>query len=307
MRSYGLYGILAIALAAINYACNQQPTVSTTRGAGKVECDESIFPVMQFQAEDFHNTYPEATIAARSVDAREAVVNFVNDSIQVIAIGRPFNAEEVDVMKKANIEYEGYKVALDAIAVIINRQRPDSLFRIGTLDSIFSGAATQWRSGKKSTYQPVAGNVNSSGDEVFRTLIMGGKPFAPSVVRSQTSNDVVNAVVKDPDAVGLVALSWLHGHEQDVRVCRIGGGSYQPDTTLAAGQYFSPAQAHILRKYYPISRDIYLYTRAVARDVTYGFIAYVKDRKGQQNFINHGLVPAAQPVRIVGLTSDKVH
>jgi len=92
-----------------------------------------------------------------------------------------------------------------------------------------------------------------------------------------------------------------------VRVCRLGGGTYQPDSTVVPGQYYSPAQAHVLRKYYPIWREVYLYTRAVSRDVTYGFIAYVKDRKGQQNFINHGLVPAAQPVRIVGLTSDKVH
>ena len=188
-------------------------------------------------------------------------------------------------------------------------------------------------------------------------------------------------------------MSWLRGHDNDVRVCRLGGGTYRPvvraraviegtrgnqqrivitelplqmdkpafmerlkdlvgnkmlnnvsairdesegsrthivlaldtqadayevlnslqrqtqaaDTTLVPGQFFSPAQAHVLRKYYPLSREVYMYTREVRRDVSYGFIAYVKDRKGQQNFLNHGLVPAAQPVRIVGLTSDKVH
>jgi phosphate transport system substrate-binding protein len=307
MRPFGIYGLLGIALAAIIFACNQQPTVSTTRGSGIVECDESIFPVMEFQAGDFHNTYTEATIAARSAEAREAVVNFVNDSIRVIALGRSFNEEEAGILKKANIDYEGYKVALDAIAVIINKQRADSLFRIGLLDSIFSGTQTHWGVGKKSAYHPVAGNVNSSGDEVFRAHIMKGRPFGPSVVRSQKSVDVVDAVAKDPDAIGLVAMSWLQGRENDVRVCRLGGGTYQPDSTVVPGQYYSPAQAHVLRKYYPVWREVYLYTRAVSRDVTYGFIAYVKDRKGQQNFINHGLVPAAQPVRIVGLTSDKVH
>ena len=83
--------LTAAAIALLAISCDQQPTVSTTRGVARVECDESLFPVMQLQAEDFHNTYPEGRINIRSVEAREAVVNFVNDSIRVITLGRPFN------------------------------------------------------------------------------------------------------------------------------------------------------------------------------------------------------------------------
>ena len=151
------------------------------------------------------------------------------------------------------------------------------------------------------------GDINSSTDEVFRQSILRGRPFGPPVARVKSSTDLLEAVKKNPDAIGLVGLSWLHGHEGEVRVCRLGGGTYQPDSTEVPGQFFSPAQAHVLRHYYPIWRDVYMYTREPRRnEVTYGFIAYVKDRKGQQNFINHGLVPGAQPVRIVETTSQKV-
>ncbi len=297
---------LAMTLTLV-ISCNQGEPVSTTRGHAKVECDESLFPIMKFQAEDFHNTYPEGTVTVRSVQAREAVVDFVNDSIRVIVLGRPFNDDEKNYLKQARIEYEGYKVALDAIAVIVSRQRADSTLRIGELDSIFSGSLTRWQTGKKAPIDAYAGDVNSSTNEVFRELILHGHPFGPTVTKAASSGEVVENVRKDADAIGLVGLSWLHGHEQDVRVCRLGGGSYQPDTTVVAGQFFSPAQAHVFRKYYPISREVYMYTREPRRDVSYGFIAYVKDRKGQQNFINAGLVPAAQPVRIVETTSEKVH
>ena len=287
-------------------SCNDQPATSTTRGSGKVECDESLFPTMKFQAEDFHNTYPDGTISIRSVEAREAVVDFVNDSIRVIVLGRPLNADEKEYLKKANIEVEGYKVALDAVAVILNRQQADSMLTIGEVDSIFSGVQTRWATRKKALIDAYVGDVNSSTDEVFREMILHGRRFGPTVTRVKSSGDLIEAVKKGPNAIGLVGLSWLHGHEQEVRVCRLGGGKYQPDSTEVPGQFFSPAQAHVLRKYYPISRDVYMYTREPRRDVTYGFIAYVKDRKGQQNFINDGLVPGAQPVRIVETTSQKV-
>lgn len=297
--------IMAMAFPLL-MSCDQQPAVSTTRGRARVECDESLFPIMAFQAEDFHNTYPEGTIHIRAVEGREAVVDFMNDSIRVIVLGRPFNHDETEYLKKANIESEGYKVALDAVAVIVNKQHADSTFRIGEVDSIFSGTLTRWKERTKPVIDAYVGDVNSSTDEVFRELILKGRRFGPTITRIKSSEALLEEVKKDGNAMGLIGLSWLHGREQDVRVCRLGGGTYRPDTTLVPGQFFSPAQAHVLRKYYPISREVYMYTREPRRDVSYGFIAYVKDRKGQQNFINYGLVPAAQPVRIVETTSQKV-
>lgn len=389
----GRFILAVVAITLLALSCDQQPTVSTTRGVATVECDESLFPVMQLQAEDFHNTYPEGKINIRSIEARDAVVDFVNDSIRVITLGRPFNKEELDFLKNANIDYEGYKVALDAIVVILNKQHTDSMLRITELDSIFSGTLTRWNIRNKPLIDPFIGGISSSTDEVFRTMILEGRPFGKTVTRIKSSEKILEEVKTNPHAIGLVGLSWLRGHDNEVRVCRLGGGTYRPvvrvkaviegmrgnqqrivitelpqqmdraafmeriknlvgskmlnnvsairdesegsgthivlaletqadahevlnslqrqtqvvDTTLIPGQFFSPAQAHVLRKYYPLSREVYMYTREVRRDVSYGFIAYVKDRKGQQNFLNHGLVPAAQPVRIVGLTSDKVH
>lgn len=305
--------ILAVSLLAV--ACNQTPNFSTTRGNARVECDESIFPIMQFEAEDFHNTYPDASIDLKSVEAREAIVNFINDSIRTIVLARPFNNEELGFIKQAKIDYEGYKVALDGIAVIVNLQARDTTIRITALDSIYSGTLTRWGRNTRSLIDAYLGDANSSTDEVFKTLILKGRPFGPTVARIKSSNELIEAVKKDPNAIGLVGLSWLQGHTDEVRVCRLGGGTYQPDTTVgpdkiyapAPGQYYSPAQAHLLRKYYPLTRELYMYTREYRRDVSYGYIAYVKDRKGQQNFLNRGLVPMTQPVRIVETTSQKVH
>lgn len=303
-----LPGVFAgVTLYALMFvSCQQGPTVSTTKGTTTLECDESLLPVMKIQAEDFHNTYPDATINLRPVEAREAVVDFVNDSIRVITMARPFNKEEIDYLKKSDIQYEGFKVALDAIAVIVNAQRQDTTLRITALDSIFSGVQTQWNRRPGSLIDAYVGDINSSTDEVFKSTILKGKPFGPTITRIKSSDKLIEEVAKNPNGIGLVGVSWLEGHEEGIRECRLGGGSYQPDTTVLAGQFFSPAQAHILRRYYPITREVYMYTREVRRDVGYGFIAYVKESRGQQIFVNHKLVPATMPVRIGNLTSEKV-
>lgn len=299
--------ITAIAMLALMLSsCQQQPTTSTTKGTAVVECDESLFPIMQFQAEDFHNTYAEATITLRSREAREAVVNFVNDSVRAIVLARPFNKEELDFLKANNIEYQGFKVALDAVAVIVNAENRDTTLRISALDSIYTGTLTRWPAGKKSLIDAYTGDINSSSEEVFKSEILKGRSFGPTITRLASSEKVMDAVKSNANAIGLIGLSWLRGHENDVKVCRLGGGSYQPDTTVLPGQFFSPAQAHLLRKYYPITREVHMYTREPRREVSYGFLAYVKDRKGQQNFVNRGLVPMAMPVRTVTTTSDKV-
>lgn len=298
----GIAGFSALMLLS----CQQGPTVSTTKGTTTVECDETLLPVMKIQADDFHNTYPEATINVRPVEAREAVVDFVNDSIRVITMARSFNKEELDFLKKSDIQYEGFKVALGAIAVIVNSQRQDTLLRITELDSIFSGLRTQWNPKTRDLIDAYVGDINSSTDEVFKAEILKGKPFGPTATRIKSSDKLIEEVAKNRNGIGLVGVSWLEGHEEGIKVCRLGGGLYQPDSTVVPGQFFSPAQAHILRQYYPITQEVYMYTREVRRDVGYGFIAYVKESRGQQIFVNHMLVPASLPVRIANITSQKV-
>jgi ABC-type phosphate transport system substrate-binding protein len=358
-----------------------------------IECDESLLPVIRYQAEDFHNTYPEATVTVRPAEAREAVVNFVNDSVRVVVLGRQFNKEELEFLRAAQIEYEGYKVALDAVIAIVNLQRQDTTLRITELDSIYGSTRTRWGGKSAPVIDAYIGDINSSTDEVFRSAFLGGKPLGATVIRLKSSEEIIEKVKKNPNAIGLIGLSWLGGHDQEVRVCRLGGGAYRPvmqakamiegtkqkqqrivvteppatmsipafiamvrelvekkelpnvttvrnetegtrtrivldiaaqadadeelkallqhtqtvDTTLVPGQFFSPAQAHVFRRYYPLAREVYMYTREVRRDVSYGFIAFVRDRKGQQNFVNHGLVPTTMPVRMVTTTSEKVY
>ena len=96
-----------------------------------MDCDEAVFPAVRLVAEEFHTQYPDARIDVRSVEAREATANFVNDSVQVI-VDCPF-AERGRTQRphEATIWFEEYHVAQSAVAVIAHADNPVKELRVG--------------------------------------------------------------------------------------------------------------------------------------------------------------------------------
>jgi phosphate transport system substrate-binding protein len=301
--------LVLVILAAFVAGCQTRKEVSTTRGSITIECDESILPVMQQQVEDFQRSYTEAHITLRPVGARAAFVDFINDTTQVIAVARPFNDEEMQAVKAAAIEYREYHVAFDAVAVILHKDHPARTFRVGELDSIFTGAVTHWPE-TKGRSKPIAlalSGVNSSTNEIFRTTILKDKAFAASASYYESSSELIDAVANDPNTIGIVGLSWLKGTGDIVAVASIGDPSWRPDSTQPFGHFYSPAQANVYRGYYLLSTRLYMYNRELLRTVGLGFIAYIVSVPGQRIFQESGLVPATMPVRLIETTSKQVN
>lgn len=286
--------------------CEERKPISTTKGSLRMEVDESVSRVFTEIADRFQRTYTEAQITIVPVEARAAIADFINDSVRVIATAREFNDEELGVLKKyPELEWKGYRVALDAVAVIGHRTNPQKELRISELDSIFSGTLTRWR-GRGRVIDIAIGDINSSVNEVFRTKILKGKPFALTAERFPSSDSLVRFVQRNAGAIGIVGIHWLRGKEDSVTVFALGQPDSRPDSTEPFGRYYLPLQAHVYRNYYPISRPVYVYSRAVGYTVAAGFISYITSIYGQQVFLNEGLVPATMPVRLVETTSKQV-
>lgn len=285
--------------------CSQRNPASVTTGSVVIECDESVVNVFRLIADSFQMNYKDARVTLVPVEGREAIVNFINDSVKVIVSARPLNDEEVGVLKKFEIDYTAYKCAYDAVAVIGHKSNRKQNLRLGEVDSIFTGAIARWDDGVGKLIDPVIGGANSSVNEVFQQKIMKGKPFASYALRLP-SDSLVQYVMRTPTAIGIVGLHWLRGREDSVTVFGLGAPNWRPDSTQPYGVYYLPLQAHIYRGYYPVTRSVWIYSRQYGYTVAQGFISYVSHTYGQQKFLNEGLVPATQPIRLVETTSQQV-
>lgn len=297
----------ALLVTLLVFGCDQRKQASTTAGTLRVEADESVSNVIKIIADSFQLTYTQSKITITPVEAREAITNFINDSVRVIVTAREFNAEELSVLKKyPDIEWKGFKCALDAVAVIGNKSNPQTELRVSELDSVFNGSLARWKSSGK-LIDLAVGGVNSSVNEVFREKILKGKPFASYAYSMPSADSLIRYVAKNPTAIGIVGVNALRNRDDDVTVFALGQPGVRPDSTEPFGRYYPPLQAHIHRKYYPITRPVYVYTREYGFTVAAGFISYMTAIHGQQKFLNEGLVPVTMPIRLIETTSQQVH
>ena len=295
---------IILTCALVLTGCSREPGSRVfTKGNLTVQVDEAVVPVMTLVVDDFQRQYPEAKVSVVPVQGRDAVVNFANDTIKVIVTGRELNKEEKDALSAAKIEYQEYRVALSAIAVIAHKGVRDTTLRPGEVDSMFAGIRTRWSN--RRVIDLAIGGVNSSSNEVFRKLIMKGTPFALSATPFTSSGDLVEYVRKTPGAVGIVNLDWLKGVTDEVAVIAMGTPGVSPDSTEPPGKYYSPAQAYVYQGYYPATAPVYIYSRDFVSDLATGFISFVTSPAGQRIFVNAGLVPQTQPVRLVQLTTSR--
>ena len=299
--------IACCAITAVLLAgCTREPGSTTlTKGALRIDCDEAIYPAMRLVVEEFHSQYPDAKIDIRSVEARAATANFVNDSVHVIAVARSLNAEERNVLTSAKTWFEEYHVAQSAIAVIAQKDNPVKELRLGELDSILTGTITAWPGWRAGGNIDLAvGGVNSSTNEVLRALVLGGKTFTLSASILAGSGDLIEHVRTTRNAMGVVNVGWLKGTDQELRIIGLSRPGVAADSTQPAGKAYTPAQGYVYKGYYAISTPVNIYTRELDRDVSLGFISFTCSGQGQKVFLNSGLVPVTMPVRLIHLTSE---
>jgi phosphate transport system substrate-binding protein len=300
--------ILAVlaGIALLTGGCEPERKYSPTEGHAVIGCDEAVEPVVRLLVEDFQRTYDRAAIDLRMVQAREGVADFAVDSVRRIVLARALNPEERQALKKAKMELTEYRIALDAIAVIGHRENPLREMRMGMLDSIFNGTLTRWPGRRGDHIEIAAGDVNSSTNEVFRDVVLRGRPITDRARTFGTTRELLEFVRTTPRAIGIVGLAWLRGFDQEVRVFSLGTPGFRPDSTQQPGLFYPPVQAYVYRGYYPITRSVYIYSREVIRDVGYGFISYATSATGQKVFLENGLVPVTMPVRLVEITSKEI-
>ena len=299
---------LCASLVLLLAGCTREPgSTNITRGSLRIDCDEAVYPALRLVAEEFHSQYPDARVDVRSVEAREATANFVNDSVHVIAIARSLNAEERNSLTAAKTWFEEYHVAQSAIAIIAHPDNPVKELRVGQVDSILSGAVTAWPQWKAGGNIDIAvSDVNSSTNEILRALVLRGKKFALSASVISGSGSLVEYVRTRRNAIGVVNVAWLKGVDQEFRIMGLSRPGVAADSTQAIGKAYTPVQGYVYKGYYPISTPVKIYSRELNRDLSLGFISFATGIQGQKVLLNSGLVPVTMPVRLIQLTSEQV-
>ncbi len=295
-------------------SCSPQTQETPTKGKIKIIVSESLSPMMKNQVEKFSQLYTESSISMDSAFDRNAIVDFINDSTNIIVTSRQLNQEEHTVLTKYNIGFQEDTVAFDAIAFIVNNENTTSQIRTTQLDSIFSGTVTSWKSVNSSV--PLLNillalpNQNSGNYEYLSSKLLGGKRFKHPDFLAQSTAEIMSFVSKNSNAIGFIGCTWKSKLDSNIKILELQNPNLADSSEEISEKFYPPLQYYIWNNSYPFVKPVYIYSRNIGNGVGMGFISFLLSShpgEGQKIVGDFGLVPAHMPIRIVQTQKTNIH
>ena len=283
-RQFWLVGIVLLAVLSACRSKSDGPTDTYSSGVISIAADESFEPIIQEEIDVFESLYPLAGIVPRYTTEVEAINLLLKDSVRLAIATRTLTEEEMNSFHSRKFFPREIKLATDGLALIVNRDNPDSLLTVRDFSRILTGEAKDWKdinpNSRLKSIQVVFDNKNSS---------------------------TVRYTAENPGAMGVIGVNWLGNRSdttnlsftEEIRVMAVSA----EDVATPANSY-KPYQAYLYYGNYPLARPIYALLNDPRSALPWGFASFMTSDKGQRIILKSGLVPATQPVRIVHVKDE---
>ncbi|HRE52564.1 MAG TPA: substrate-binding domain-containing protein [Flavitalea sp.] len=292
LRHSNIVWSMLMVVAQLMVGCGG-PSVPDTRdtltsGTIHISADESFKPVIDSQIQVFESLYPKAHILVDYKPEAECLKDLDNDSVRMVIVTRGLTRTEEDQFKRSLSFKPAFgPVAFDAIAVITNLQSKDTIFTMQDIRSMAMGT-----SGYKYKLLLDGASATSTVRFVIDSLLRG-EPLTDNIVGAKNSEEVIDYVSKNTDAIGLIGVSWV-GNKADPSVL-----SFLEKVKIAAiecrgcnGTYVKPYQANIATGRYPMIRPLFYILKENFKGLGSGFTNFLIYEKGQLVFQRAYLLPA---------------
>jgi phosphate transport system substrate-binding protein len=257
---------------------------------------DTLNNLMTYWAEEFKKIYPNVSVEIEGKGSSTAPPALIAGTAQIGPMSRKMRNEEIDAFEK---KY-GYKprlvgVAIDALAIYVNKDNPIKSLTMQQADSIFS--ATRKRGGQNVTTwgqlgltgewanKPVSlyGRNSASGTYgFFKEHVLSNGDYKGSVKEQPGSASVVQGIEKELGGVGYSGIGY---RTSGVRAVPIADKGMPVEATQENAETFK----------YPISRYLYIYINvnpttgpdALVKE----FIRFVLSKQGQDDTAKDGYFP----------------
>lgn len=180
-------------------------------------------------------------------------------------------------------------IAIDGLAVIVNRSNPIQSLTVDEIARLFSGEITNWSTlgGMDMPISIYARDDKSGTWDTFKSLVLA-KQYAldKSAQRFESNDKLSDTVSSDLGGIGFVGLASV----RQAKALEISDGQ-----TLA----LEPSPLHVATEDYPLARRLYMYIKPTEDNIAVSnFIDYVQSSSGQEIVTDIGFI-SQNPVRMV--------
>ncbi|MBP6425006.1 MAG: substrate-binding domain-containing protein [Flavobacterium sp.] len=278
---------LFLVISCKNSTDSNQETI--LKGNATLLVDATLMPVMEDQVQIFESRY-EATIKMNVQSEAEVIQSLVKDTSSIAVLSRKLNADEMKIFASRKIIPKTTPFALDAVALITNRNSSDTLVAIKDVVNFMKGDFSSKIKGL------VFDNPNSSTVRYMNKL--AGLTSIPQkgVFSFGTNNEVIKFVSQNEGMIGVVGLNWLTQPRPEMqqyvdKVAALSVKGYNQN------DFYAPDQNNIAEGKYILARELYIVNCQGFSGLGMGFASFVAGDIGQRIILKSGLLPYKVPPR----------
>jgi len=292
-------GIASAGALKVDKALQKYQAVGGVSGNLNSIGSDTLNNLMTMWAEGFRKKYPNVNVQIEGKGSSTAPPALVAGTAQFGPMSREMKSSEVDAfVKKHGYQPTRIAVAIDTIAIFVNKDNPLKQLSLEKVDAIFSknrkrGYAsdiTTWGqlgvTGKMAA-QPLSiyGRNSASGTYgFFKEHALAKGDYKDTVKEQPGSASVVQGITKDLNGIGYSGIGYK---TSGVKVLALSEKEGQPAVEAT--------YENALSSKYPLSRFLYIYVaKAPGKPLPKmqeEFLKFVLSKEGQEIVIKDGFLP----------------
>ncbi len=243
---------------------------SAQAGTVTVKGSDTMVILTQRWAEEFMKKNPGTKLQVTGGGSGTGFSSLINGTTLIAMASRPMKEAEGEKLRtRFNTTGTEISVAKDGVTFYVNESNPLNSLTEQQLRDIYLGDVTNWKQvGGPDAPIVLYSRENSSGTYVFvKDNLLDGEDYASHAQTLPGTAAVVNAVGKEKFGIGYGGAAYAKG----IKELKIKKGNEE----------IAPDAKNIASGKYPLSRDLYFYTRNKPSGEVKAFIDFALSPEGQ--------------------------
>ena len=256
--------VLAIAAAGCTKTVTKTVTKMEASGSLHVGGSTTVLPLAQAAAEEFMAKNPGVKVDVQGTGSSQGITGATDGTLDIGTSSRDLKPEETGLTD--------YKVAVDAVAIVVHPSNKVSKLTSQQVIDILSGKITNWSDvGGSNAKIQVVGRDEASGtrDYVQTTIIGKTAKFPADALAMPGTGQLKAAVAQTPDAIGYMSAAQV---DITVKAVKIDG--------------VAPSQTTVDNQTYKYWRYLHMLTKGSAKGLAKLYIDFIMTPEFQKNTVS---------------------
>ncbi len=265
--------LFALVLSLLPLAATEKITLDGSTTVG---------PLAKAFAQYYMSKNPGVKIEVSESGSGNGAKAVINGTADIGNMSRFMKESEFNAAVDAGRMPVAHVIALDGIAIILNKSNSVTNLTIDQIKKIYAGQITNWSQvgGPNLPIVLISRESNSGTLDTFKHFIMGEETPISSKAESQGSNGaVLQSVRNTKGAIGFVGLGFI---DESIKAVSVGG--------------VKPTERNVKNGTYPIGRPLFMFTNGYPTigSHLYNFITLYLTPEGQKLVREAGYIPVTE-------------